>query len=258
MDTFVSEASWEAALTAAGGVRALVDELSDRRDRTGFALARPPGHHATSNQAMGFCLFNNVAVTAAYLRSRGERVAVLDWDVHHGNGTQQMLADDPGALYVSVHQSHFYPFAGELDDIDRGAAKGTTVNIPLPAGTAGDIYRRAWVELVLPVTEQFQPSWVLISAGFDAHADDYLANFNLVADDYGWMATALSRLHPAHRTIVVLEGGYDLRALRQSSRATVLGLVGEFESDREPLASPISSMAALESAATAIGRYWTV
>lgn len=258
MDTFVSEASWEAALTAAGGVRALVDELSDREDRTGFALTRPPGHHATSDQAMGFCVFNNVAVTAAYLRSRGERVAILDWDVHHGNGTQEMLADDPGVLYISLHQAHFYPFAGEVDDIDRGPAKGTTVNIPLPAGTAGDVYRRAWAELVLPVTEQFEPSWVLISAGFDAHTDDYLANLNLIADDYGWMTARLSRIHPAHRTIFALEGGYDLRALRQSSRAALLGLAGEFESDREPLESPRSSTAAIEDVATAIGRYWRV
>lgn len=258
MDTFASEASWEAALTAAGGVRALVDELSDRDDRTGFALTRPPGHHATANQAMGFCLFNNVAVTAAYLRSRGERVAILDWDVHHGNGTQEMLSDDPGALYVSLHQSHFYPFAGELDDIDRGAAKGTTVNIPLPAGTAGDVYRRAWSELVLPVTEQFEPSWVLISAGFDAHTSDYLANLHLIAEDYGWMTSRLSAIHPAQRTITALEGGYDLTALRQSSRAAVLGLVDGFHSDREPLESPISSTAALEDAAAAIGRYWTV
>jgi acetoin utilization deacetylase AcuC-like enzyme len=258
MDTFASEDSWEAALTAAGGVRTLVDRLSEGEDRLGFALSRPPGHHALANRAMGFCLFNNVAVTAAYLRSRGERVAILDWDVHHGNGTQTMLGDDPGVLYISLHQSHFYPFAGELDDIDKGSAKGTTVNIPLPAGTAGDIYRKAWSELVIPVTEQFDPSWVLISAGFDAHTDDYLASLNLVAADYGWMTVRLSRIHPPHRTIIALEGGYDLNALRGSARAAVLGMAGEFEADEEPLESPISATAAFEHAAAAIGKYWAV
>lgn len=258
MDTFASEDSWEAALTAAGGLRALVDELSGHEDRTGFAVSRPPGHHAMADRAMGFCMFNNVAVTAAYLRSRGERVAILDWDVHHGNGTQAMLADDPGTLYISIHQSHFYPFAGDLEDIDTGPAKGTTVNIPLPAGTAGDVYRRAWSGLVLPVVEQFQPSWVLVSAGFDAHTDDFLANFHLIPADYGWMATQLSQVHPAHRTIFALEGGYDLRALHDSTRAAVLGLAGEFESDLEPLESPISATAALHDAVSSVGRYWTV
>ncbi len=258
MDTFASEDSWEAALTAAGGLRALVNELSGHEHRTGFAVSRPPGHHAMADRAMGFCMFNNVAVTAAYLRSSGERVAVLDWDVHHGNGTQAMLVDDPGALYVSIHQAHFYPFAGELDDIDSGAAKGTTVNIPLPAGTAGDVYRRAWSDLVMPVVEQFDPTWVLISAGFDAHTDDFLANFNLTADDYGWMTTQLAGIHPAHRTILALEGGYDLRALHDSTLAAVRGLAGEFESDLEPLESPISATSALREAAHSIGRYWAV
>jgi acetoin utilization deacetylase AcuC-like enzyme len=258
MDTFVSEDSWKAALTAAGGVRALVDELSGREDRVGFAVTRPPGHHALADRAMGFCLFNNVAVTAAYLRSRGERVAILDWDVHHGNGTQEMLGDDPGVLYVSLHQSHFYPFAGDVDDIDKGAAKGTTVNIPLPAGTAGDVYRNAWSELVLPVTEQFGPSWVLVSAGFDAHTDDYLASLNLVAADYGWMTERLARVLPAHRTIFALEGGYDLNALRASVQAALLGLTGRYEPDREPLQSPANAASAVADAAEAIGRYWTV
>lgn len=258
MDTFASKASWEAALTAAGGVRALVDELSERNDATGFAACRPPGHHAMPDRAMGFCLFNNVAVTAAYLRARGERVAILDWDVHHGNGTQAMLADDSGSLYASIHQAHFYPFAGEVEDIEAGEAKGTTINIPLPAGTAGDVYRRAWSELLVPVVSEFAPSWVLISAGFDAHVDDYLANFNLISDDYGWMAARLAEVHPSNRTIVALEGGYDLTALRESACATVQGLTGVFEAGTEPLESPISSTAALNHAADAVGRHWSV
>ncbi|HEU4318509.1 MAG TPA: histone deacetylase [Acidimicrobiia bacterium] len=258
MDTFVSRASWEAALAAAGGVRALVEELGGGGPAPGFSVSRPPGHHALRDRAMGFCLFNNVAVSAAYLRSRGDRVAILDWDVHHGNGTQEMVMDDNGILYASIHQNHFYPFAGDLEDIEAGDAKGTTVNVPLPAGTGGDVYRRAWGELILPVLSQFEPDWVLLSAGFDAHTNDHLANFHLLADDYGWMAAELAGIHPAGRIIVALEGGYDLDALRDSTRATLLGLNGRWESDLEPIESPIQSTAAFGEAASVIAAHWSV
>ncbi|HEX6302318.1 MAG TPA: histone deacetylase [Acidimicrobiia bacterium] len=258
MDTFVSDASWEAALTAAGGVRALVEELASRENGIGFALSRPPGHHALPNRAMGFCVFNNVAITAAYLRSRGEKVAILDWDVHHGNGTQVMLGDDPGVLYTSIHQDHFYPFEGHLADIDMGDAKGTVVNIPLPAGTAGDVYRRAWAELVIPVVEQFQPDWAMISAGFDAHANDELASFFLESDDYGWMSARLAAVHPANRTVYALEGGYDLTALRESSRSALLGSTGDPPTEKPARRSPPSSFVALSEAAEVIGRHWRI
>ena len=257
MDTYVSAESWEAALTAAGGVRALIEELEIHTDAAGFALCRPPGHHALADRAMGFCLFNNVAVAATYLRSRGERVAILDWDVHHGNGTQAMLGDDPGCLYVSLHQDHFYPFEGSVNDIDEGEAKGTVVNIPLPAGTAGDVYRRAWVEVVLGVLTQFEPSWIFISAGFDAHADDHLAQLRLESADYGWMAVRLGEVFPSSRTVMVLEGGYDLMALRESARATVLGLSGQWDSHGSRV-SPPQSTSALNVAAEAIARHWVI
>lgn len=258
MDTFASTASWEAALTAAGGVRALVEELSASEDATGLALTRPPGHHALPSRAMGFCLFNNTAITAAYLRSRGERVAILDWDVHHGNGTQEMLGDDPGALYVSIHQDHFYPYEGYVDDIESGAAKGTIVNIPLPEGTAGDVYRRAWAELVLPVVSQFEPDWVLISAGFDAHASDELASFFLDSSDYGWLAAGLADLHPPNRTVYALEGGYDLDALTESTRFALLGTSGVDPAPHSTHHSPPSASRYLAEAAEAIGRHWRV
>lgn len=258
MDTFVSDASWEAALTAAGGVRALVEELAGREDAIGFAVSRPPGHHALPDRAMGFCMFNNVAITAAYLRSRGQRVAILDWDVHHGNGTQVMLGDDPGVLYASIHQDHFYPFEGHLSDIETGDAKGTVVNIPLPAGTAGDVYRQAWAELVIPVVEQFQPDWAMISAGFDAHASDELASFFLESDDYGWMSAQLAAVHPANRTVYALEGGYDLTALRESSRSAVIGSAGDPLTPHPARRSPPSSSVALSEAAEVIGRHWRV
>lgn len=258
MDTFAVRASWEAALTAAGGVRVLVEELSEKTDTAGFAITRPPGHHALANRAMGFCLFNNVAITAAHLRSNGERVAVLDWDVHHGNGSQEMLGDDPDVLYFSIHQDNFYPFGGYVDDIELGDGKGTLVNVPLPAGTAGDVYRRAWEELGLPVLGQFQPDWVIVSAGFDAHAEDDLASFFLESDDYGWMAARLAEVHPVHRTIFALEGGYDLPALRESTRSVLLGLSGVAAKPDSVYQSPGNSVSALSRAAEAIGRHWRV
>jgi acetoin utilization deacetylase AcuC-like enzyme len=258
MDTYATEATWDAALTAAGGVHALVEELGARTDRIGFAVSRPPGHHAMPTRAMGFCFFNNVAVTAAYLRSRGERVAVLDWDVHHGNGTQAILEPDPGALYVSIHQQHFYPYTGHVEDIEESDAKGTVVNIPLPAHTGGDVYRRAWVELVLPVVGQFEPDWLLLSAGFDAHVDDHLAHMRLLTDDYSWMAAELAEAHSPSRTVVVLEGGYDLDALRSAARATVRGLAGQMDDIGPPLESPPHSHTALDEAAAAIARHWAL
>ena len=254
MDTYVSSESWGAAVTAVGGVKAVVEELEGRADATGFALCRPPGHHALSSRAMGFCVFNNVAVVAAWLRSRDHRVAILDWDVHHGNGTQALMTDDPGTLYASIHQGGFYPYEGHPDDIEMGAA-GTTVNIPLPAGTAGDVFRVAWEKLVIPVVSQFQPDWVLVSAGFDGHTEDPLADLDLLDADYGWMASRLARVHPPHRTVFALEGGYDLDGLRHSARSTVRGMGGE-DSFGPPLTSAPGASAAIDVAGIAVARHW--
>ena len=255
MDTIASSATWTAALTSAGGVKATVEALADMEDATGFVVARPPGHHAMRDRAMGFCFFNNVAVTGALLRSRGSRVAILDWDVHHGNGTQAMLGDDPGVLYASIHQSPFYPFEGEVSDIDSEGAKGTTVNIPLPAGTGGDVIRRAWEEIIIPVVRSFEPDWNLVSAGYDGHAVDPLAEFRMMAWDYGWLAKTLAEVHAPNRIVSVLEGGYDLDALRLSARGTVLGYAG-VEPDGESLGSPPDSTVALEAAKSAIAAHW--
>lgn len=251
MDTIVSAESWKAALTAAGGVVAAIEEVGGRSDAPGFVLARPPGHHAMPDRAMGFCLFNNVAIGVAALRRRGKRVAVLDWDVHHGNGTESILGPDDGVLYMSLHQSPFYPFAGDLSAIATGPAPGTVANIPFPAGTAGDVYRQAWETLVLPLVGRFDPDWVLVSAGYDAHHLDQLAGLRLIEDDYGWMTSALSSVFPRGRTIFVLEGGYDLDALRSSAEATVAGLMGGYHA-KDPFKSPAASARALDEATAAI------
>ncbi|MEA1902810.1 MAG: histone deacetylase [Actinomycetota bacterium] len=257
MDTVISKRSWKAALTAAGGVRAVVEELKGRSDATGLAVTRPPGHHAFRDRTMGFCVFNNVAVSTALLRADGNRVAILDWDVHHGNGTQDLMAEDPGVLYMSIHQSPFYPYEGQVDDINN-EAKGTTVNIPVPAGTAGDAYRRAWGDLVVPVVAQFEPDWVFISSGFDAHALDPLADMALVTDDYGWMASRLVEVVPANRVVVTLEGGYSLEAIEKSTAATFLGLAGLADMTSNANTSPGVSMAAIDAAAKAIAGHWSV
>ncbi len=255
MDTVASQDSWEAALRSAGAVKTVVSRLPDEDDAVGFALTRPPGHHASARHAMGFCIFNNVAVAAKLLRAVGARVAILDWDVHHGNGTQDLVGPDPGILYASIHQSPFYPFEGSASDIDSDA-KGTVVNIPMPAGTAGDIYRRAWGEIVLPVVSQFQPDWIFISAGYDAHADDLLANLRLEAADYGWMAARLAESHPVNRIVLALEGGYDLEALRDSTSATLRGFAGLHHDVSPRLNSPEHALDSLNRAAEVVSRHW--
>lgn len=257
MDTVVSSGSWEAALRSAGAVKTLVEELQSQTDAFGFALTRPPGHHALRDHAMGFCLFNNVAVTTAVLRAEGERVAILDWDVHHGNGTQEIVGPDPGVLYVSVHQSQFYPFEGAVSDIDD-EAKGTVINVPVPPGTAGDVYRRAWDELVIPVLTQFGADWVFVSAGYDAHSDDPLADLGLQASDYGWMASRLAEAHPPNRTVFALEGGYDLVALADSAAATVRGLSGLVPEDDTVGHSQPAAQEAVDAAGRVIVRHWKV
>lgn len=206
---------------------------------------------------MGFCIFNNIAVAAMILRSEGEKVAILDWDVHHGNGTQGIVGPDPGILYVSIHQSPFYPFNGLISDVDTGA-KGTTINIPVPAGTAGDAYRKAWAEIVMPVVSQFRPDWVLVSAGFDAHVDDYLADLRLEASDYGWMAERIAETHPAEKTIFALEGGYDLTALRNCTAATLRGVAGLYEATAAKGNSPDAAFHAIEEARSAVSRHWAL
>ena len=175
---------------------------------------------------MGFCLINNVAVTAAHLRARGDSALVVDWDAHHGNGTQAIFFDDPGVLYVSMHEWPLYPGTGRIDEIGSGPGTGTTLNFPFPAGTTGDAYLDAVDSVVAPAAERFRPDWVLVSAGFDAHRDDPLTDLGLAAGDYADLTARVVALAPAGRVITFLEGGYDLGALQTSVAATASALVG--------------------------------
>ena len=225
-DTSASPRSWDAAIHAAGAGLEAVAALERGEGDAAFCAVRPPGHHALEARAMGFCLVNNVAVTAAYLRDRGDKVLVIDWDAHHGNGTQAIFDDDADVFYVSMHEWPLYPGTGRIDEIGSGPGAGATLNFPFPAGTTGDAYLDAIDNVVEPIAEQIRPDWVLISAGFDAHRDDPLTDLGLAAGDYADLTARVLSLAPARRVIAFLEGGYDLDALQASVAATASALVG--------------------------------
>jgi acetoin utilization deacetylase AcuC-like enzyme len=221
-DTIVGPGSWDTALLAAGGVLAAIDALAEGRGEAAFVAARPPGHHALAEQSMGFCMINNIAVGAAALAERGERVLVVDFDVHHGNGTQDIFWDDPRVLYISTHEWPLYPGTGRAEETGGSGAPGLTMNIPLPAGATGDVLLRAADEAMAPLVESFDPTWVLMSAGFDAHRADPLARLDLTAGDFADLVRRIRAFAPAPgRTVLVLEGGYDLEALRLSVGAAL-------------------------------------
>lgn len=217
-DTFTSPESDDIARLAAGAVLTAVDAVLDgAQGSRALALVRPPGHHAEANRAMGFCLFNNIAVGAAYARSRGcARVAIVDYDVHHGNGTQWMFYEDPAVLYVSSHQYPYYPGTGAATETGRGAGAGLTLNIPLEGGTRDDEVERLYAEFAIPKLREFKPGLLMISAGFDAHAQDPLGQLRMTTEGFGRLTKALLDVADEvseGRVVLVTEGGYDLRAL---------------------------------------------
>ncbi len=226
-DTMVGPASFEAAKRAAGAGLDAVERLDAGGASAAFLAVRPPGHHAMYDQAMGFCLVNNIAVTAAALVARGERVLIVDWDAHHGNGTQATFYDEANVLFVSMHQYPAYPGTGALDELGDGAGRGATINLPFAPGTTGDSYRRAFDTVVVPAAERFAASWLLVSAGFDAHRADPLTDLGLSSGDFSDLTARAMRLAPPGRRIFFLEGGYDLEGLTASVAATLAALVGE-------------------------------
>lgn len=223
-DTFFSDGTWTAALLASGGVLDLVRLVAGGELDNGAAFVRPPGHHATADRAMGFCILNHVAVAAAHLRANGQRVAIFDWDVHHGNGTEAIFDEDPDVLYLSTHEWPQYPGTGPAEHTGRGAGLGATVNVPLPPGTDAEAYLSAYTARIRPALVEFAPDVLIVSAGFDAHRDDPLGGLELDDETYAVMTRDLLSIQP--RLCAVLEGGYDLGAIARSSVRVVQTLLG--------------------------------
>jgi acetoin utilization deacetylase AcuC-like enzyme len=222
-DTYYCDQTWTAALLAAGASVELCEQISSGKLDNGFAFVRPPGHHATRDRAMGFCLLNNVAVAAAHLHAQGKRVAILDWDVHHGNGTEAIFDEEPEVLYVSTHEWPQYPGTGPALHTGSGRGVGTKVNVPLPARTSDAAYLRAYDAKVKPAIESFKPDFIIVSAGFDAHHDDPIGGLQLTEDSYVTVTRHLMSVQP--RLAMVLEGGYDLGAIARSSVATLQAMI---------------------------------
>jgi acetoin utilization deacetylase AcuC-like enzyme len=263
LDTHVSRDSYRTATLSAGGVLTAVEAVLDGAADNAFAIVRPPGHHAMPDRAMGFCLFNNVAIAAEWLvKVRGlKRVLIVDWDVHHGNGTQDMFYESDQVLYTSTHQFPHYPGTGSLHEIGYGSGMGFTVNAPMPAEFGDAEYLRVFDRLLMPIARQFKPEFILVSAGFDCHFRDPLAQMRVTEEGFSAMARRVKRLAAelcGGRMVAALEGGYDLAALAESGRA----VIDEFGRDAdEPIHSEGDgdrAMPMIERAAQNVGRFWNL
>jgi acetoin utilization deacetylase AcuC-like enzyme len=261
-DTYTSPESRDVALLAAGAAIGAVDAIVQDRATRVMALVRPPGHHAERDRAMGFCLYNNVAAAAAHALTLGmERVVVMDYDVHHGNGTQWIFYEDPRVLYVSTHQYPFYPGTGAAEDVGRAKGAGFTVNVPLEAGSTDGDYDEVFKALVIPVIDQFRPELVLISAGYDAHERDPLARMRLSTAGYAGLTKSLCDVADTHchgRIVAVTEGGYDLTALKGCLESTIAVLDGApVPQPAEPLRPATQrSRMAIAQVRSAQSKYW--
>ncbi|TES90234.1 MAG: histone deacetylase [Candidatus Cloacimonadota bacterium] len=237
MDTAVSPQTYEVALLAVGGVLAAIDAIMARTIKKALCLVRPPGHHSMPERGKGFCIFNNIAIGARYIQKKHDlkRVAIIDWDVHHGNGTQAAFYDDPTVFYLSIHQFPHYPGTGSENEVGINEGKGYTMNAPLTAGADITTYKKVFEERFLPTMKSFKPDFILISSGFDAHRDDPLAGINLLEEDYGLLTRMIGALAEEicnGRIVSILEGGYNLNALKLSTYEHLCGLM-EIEGRRE-------------------------
>ena len=231
-DTVVSRHSWDAALKAAGSGMAAVDAVVGGKVERAFCVVRPPGHHATAERGMGFCVFNNIALAARYAQRRHGigRVLIVDWDVHHGNGTQDIFYEDGSVFFFSTHQSPWYPGTGRADETGAGAGKGTTLNCPLPAFSGRKEIFACFEEKLSPAMEKFRPELVLISAGFDSRMEDPLGHFMLTDEDFAdltRMVLKIAKEHSGGRVVAMLEGGYNLRGLALAATAHVMALADQ-------------------------------
>ncbi|RPI21667.1 MAG: histone deacetylase, partial [Acidobacteria bacterium] len=263
-DTHTGPRSYEVACLAAGSGIHLLELMRQGQIQAGFLLARPPGHHATPTRAMGFCLFNNAAIAAQWaIQERvASRVAIVDFDVHHGNGTQQIFWTRPDVVYVSSHQYPHYPGTGAFTEVGAGAGKGYTVNFPVQAGRGDSFFVPLYRALVVPVLRQFNPDLVLVSAGYDTHASDPLAGMKMTADGFGAIAALLTGLAKElcqGRILFLLEGGYDLEGLSEGVVATIDAAVGARDFSAQAAQGPSREFEAYrEGAIRHVGKYWKV
>lgn len=262
-DTYTTERSYEAAMYAAGSLMELVKRVHKGKLDNGYAIVRPPGHHAWSNRSAGFCLFNNIAIAAAYARKLGyKRVAVIDFDLHHGNGTHYSFEDRPDILYVSTHQHPFYPGTGAFTEIGTGEGKGFSVNVPLAPGQGDAEYLKIYREALLPIVDEYKPQFILVSAGYDTHLLDLIGSMRMTGNGFGMLMSeimAVARKHAKGKVVVTLEGGYHLEASARGLVRTLEAMMGRFQPSADPLpAAHPDTDRYIQRIREVLGDYWQV